>query len=63
MSEERQQTEETTIAEEESNGDWQDEQPVDDQIVEQVDEQAIAEILAEDEMIEDEFLSFDEEDA
>ncbi len=62
MSEERQQQEEAAIAAEESNDDWQDEQPVDDQIVEQVDEQAIAEILAEDEMIEDEFLSFGEEE-
>jgi segregation and condensation protein B len=62
MSEEKQQHEETAIAAEESNDDLQNEQPVDDQTVEQVDEQAIAEILAEDEMIEAEFLSFDEEE-
>jgi len=62
MSEERQH-EETAIVAEESNDDWQNEERVDDQAGEQVDERAIAEILAEDEMIEDEFLFFGEEDA
>jgi segregation and condensation protein B len=59
MSEEKQHEE---TAAEESNDDWQNEEPVNDQIVERVDEQAIAEILAEDEMIEAEFLSFGEEE-
>lgn len=62
MSEEKQQHEENAIAEEEPKDDWQDEERVDDQTDEPVDEQAIAEILAEDEMIEDEFLSFGEEE-
>ncbi|MCI0524164.1 MAG: SMC-Scp complex subunit ScpB [Acidobacteria bacterium] len=66
MSEEKQQYDETAIAAEESNSDWQNEERVDDQTGEQedeqVDEQAIAEILAEDELIEAEFLSFGEEE-
>jgi segregation and condensation protein B len=57
MSEEKERHEETAIVAEESSNDRRGEERE-----EQVDEQAIAEILAEDELIEEEFLAFDEEE-
>ncbi len=63
MSEERQQHEEAALAAEDLTEDLTEGLNDDSQSDEQIDGESLAEILAEDELIEDEFLSVGEEDA